>query len=121
MKPEEIFKMRAEADTHHLQSKLEEARVEAMEGIDKCEKRINQLKKEIDGSKQKAEILKIKHQKLQSADKTTFPKAKKEFIDAIESLEDKNIFVTKTTEWFNNIESVASDLKKEMKEKVAQW
>lgn len=120
MTQKEIFKMTAEADAKHLQAKLNEAEADALDSIAQSEKHINDLKLEVEMSKKKREVLKEKLDKLKVADDDSWEKASIDFVESIESLKDKNIFKTKTEEWFKNIQNIASDLKENIKERVAK-
>jgi len=121
MKPREIFKMKAEADTRHLILKLDETEADAIAGIAKSEEKINQLKNEIQACKSKKGKLNHAFEQLKAADDTSWDEANNGFIEAIESLEDKNVFKNKTEEWFNNVRDVVGELKSEIKQKVNQW
>jgi archaellum component FlaC len=117
----EIFNTRAEADTKHLLAKLNEAEAEALKRILKAEERIHRLKEEVEASENKREVLKQKFIEMQQADEHSWEIARDEFIKSVESLEDKNVFKSKTEEWFKNIKDVASELKEGFKEKVSHW
>lgn len=119
MEQKEIFKMKAKADAKHLQAKLNEAEADALDGIAKHQKKINELQVEVEMSTKKREVLKQKLEELKLADDATWEKTSKEFVESIESLEDKNIFKTKTEEWFKTIRNIANGLKEDIKEKVA--
>jgi thiamine pyrophosphate-dependent acetolactate synthase large subunit-like protein len=121
MEQKEIFKMEAESNAKHLQSKLNEAEAEALEGIALSEQKINSLNIEVETCQNKREILKQSLQRLKDADDSSWKQACKEFIESIEKLEDKGIFKTKTEEWFNTIRNIAGDLKEGIKEKAAKW
>ena len=116
----EIIKMKAEADAKHLQAKLNEVEADALDGIAKYQKKSNELQLEVDMSKKKRAVLKEKLEQLKLANASTWEKVSNEFVESIESLEDKNIFKTKTDEWFKTIRNIASGLKEDIKEKVAQ-
>jgi hypothetical protein len=69
-------------------------------------------------SQKKRTVLKQKLEQLKTADDSSWEKTTKEFVESIESLEDKSIFKTKTEEWFKTIRNIATGLKEDVKEKV---
>jgi len=119
MEQQEIFKTTAEADTKHLLEKLNESEADALEGIAESNTRINRLQLEIQESKKKRETITEKLKQLKVADDSSWETISKEFVESIESLEDKNIFKTKTNEWFKNIKNVSSGLKVKMEKMVS--
>ena len=121
MEQKEFFKMKAEADAKHLLAKLNESEADALEDITHSEQKINELKVEIESSKEKRRILKQKLNQLKTANVNSWEQASTEFIESIEALEDKSIFKAKTEEWFTNIRNIASELKEDIKQKAAQW
>ena len=121
MKQQEIFKLKANSDAKHLLAKLNETEADAIQEIAQLEKKINELRKEVDTCTKKKETLRQKLNQLNSADESSWEKASNEFIESIEKLEDKNVFQTKTEEWFKTIRNTAGELKQDIKEKAAQW
>jgi hypothetical protein len=95
MKEKELFKMTADANARHLQAKLNEAEAEVLEIIASHHEKINELQVEVDLIRNKRDVLKMKLHQLQTADKTNWHKSSKEFVEAIESLQDNNILKLK--------------------------
>jgi chromosome segregation ATPase len=121
MEQKDLFKMRAEASSKHIQAKLNETEADALEGITKAEQQINEFRLEIETCKSKRELLKKKFEQLKSADENSWEKATDEFIDTVEKLEDKGIFKTKTEEWFKTIRNISNELREGISEITAKW
>jgi chromosome condensin MukBEF ATPase and DNA-binding subunit MukB len=118
MKKKELFLMTAEADAKHLQAKLNEVEADALDDIAKYHKKINELELEMDTAKNKKEVLMQKLDQVKLADDAAWEKSSKEFVETIESLQDKHVFKTKTEEWFKSIQNIVNGLKVDIKGKV---
>lgn len=118
MKEKELFKLTADANAKYLRAKLNEAEVEVLERIASHHEKINELQVEVDMTRNKREVLKMKLHQLEDVDATDWEKSSKEFVESIESLQDKNIFKAKTEEWFNTLQNIVNGLKEDIKGKM---
>jgi seryl-tRNA synthetase len=118
MDQKELFKMTADANAKHLRAKLNEAEADTLDHIAGHHEKINELQVEVDMTRNKREVLKLKIEQLKNADDTNWDKSSKEFVESIESLQDKSIFKAKTKEWFNTVQNIITGLKTDIKGKM---
>jgi len=118
MNQKELFKMTADSNAKHLRAKLNEAEADTLEHIASHHEKINELQVEVDITRNKREVLTLKLEQLKNADDASWDKSAKEFVESIESLQDKNIFQAKTEEWCKTVQNIVIGLKSDIKGKM---
>ncbi|PLX02414.1 MAG: hypothetical protein C0594_11960 [Marinilabiliales bacterium] len=128
MNKKELYKLKTESEVKHLLSKLNENEAEALKKITehedeicKLKNKIVDLKSEITNTQEKKESLKKQFNAVINASDENWKIENEKLISEIEALENKNIFVAKTEEWYNSIRNTAGELKADIKDIIKDW